>query len=555
MATRNHNYTIDLDKPLSRQNMGLLLATGDSNGDVFNFDLTRSGTAESLSGAVTVAGYFVRNDAATIAMYGSYSGNRASVTLPASCYVEDGNFTLAVRVTAGGAKTTIAVIDGYIRTTTTDVLIDPGTVVPTLDDVLNSIAEMKAVTAEGEATIAAIKADTAAAIKATNEATAATQTATVELAKTAAPAITPTVSGSIVSIADGAERPAVSLVSHIEPVQEGSGDPSPDNVRAIGGWDSVKAWRTGKNLLSNTLVTTTKDGITFTVNDDGDVTLNGTALSEVMVRVNSYANEITGLDVIVTGGISTKVEMIITDNVHAELGVRETGNGARFNGYDNAVVYLNVLPGIVCNNLTVYPMIRPASITDAKYEPYQGQTLTASLPETVYGGDMYWNTGKLYNRYHKIVFDGTETWEQFGSVIITSYFAAFNSPVIDLQKRAATVCSHYPYSYGSRMNTCDIYTQSGSWQVRFRPDMDVDAWKAYLSAQYAAGTPVQIAYPLETAAEYQLTPQQLETLKGTNNVWSDTGDTDLTYIADTQMYIDNKFNELNAALLSTGANV
>lgn len=37
------------------------------------------------------------------------------------------------------------------------------------------------------------------------------------------------------------------------PVQSGSGDPSPSNVRAITGWTGVKAYRTGKNLFDEEL--------------------------------------------------------------------------------------------------------------------------------------------------------------------------------------------------------------------------------------------------------------------------------------------------------------
>lgn len=44
-----------------------------------------------------------------------------------------------------------------------------------------------------------------------------------------------TASGSIAHFEDGAEADAKSVIAHIEPVQEGSGDPSPDNVRHITG--------------------------------------------------------------------------------------------------------------------------------------------------------------------------------------------------------------------------------------------------------------------------------------------------------------------------------
>ncbi|MBR4703227.1 MAG: hypothetical protein IKO91_05225 [Oscillospiraceae bacterium] len=52
---------------------------------------------------------------------------------------------------------------------------------------------------------------------------------------------TDTASGSPASFPDGADGvPAKSLVVSIQPVQEGSGDPSPTNVRPISGWKGLK---------------------------------------------------------------------------------------------------------------------------------------------------------------------------------------------------------------------------------------------------------------------------------------------------------------------------
>ena len=42
----------------------------------------------------------------------------------------------------------------------------------------------------------------------------------------------------------------------IEPVQAGSGDPSPDNVRPISGWDTVKVTRCGKNIFDQSRIVT-----------------------------------------------------------------------------------------------------------------------------------------------------------------------------------------------------------------------------------------------------------------------------------------------------------
>lgn len=47
----------------------------------------------------------------------------------------------------------------------------------------------------------------------------------------------------------------------------------------------------------------------------------------------------------------------------------------------------------------------------------------------------------------------------------------------------------------------------------------INGWKAYL-----ASNPLDIIFPLATPITYQLTPQQIKTLKGTNNIWSNAND-------------------------------
>lgn len=56
------------------------------------------------------------------------------------------------------------------------------------------------------------------------------------------------VSGPIVQCTP-VENYELGVKVNITPVQEGEGDPSPENVRPIVGWDNVNVWRAGKNLL------------------------------------------------------------------------------------------------------------------------------------------------------------------------------------------------------------------------------------------------------------------------------------------------------------------
>lgn len=64
------------------------------------------------------------------------------------------------------------------------------------------------------------------------------------------------------------------------------------------------------------------------------------------------------------------------------------------------------------------------------------------------------------------------------------------------------------------------------------PD-DADAWKAYLAAQYAAGTPVQVAYKLADPVPFTATgAQPIPALAGANTVLTDADSVSISGRAD-----------------------
>ena len=91
-------------------------------------------------------------------------------------------------------------------------------------------------------------------------------------------------SGSIASFADGADDIQIrSLVVNIDPLQSGSGDPSPTNVRPITGHMGCSIVRTGKNILNDVDARNrTINNVNFVVNRVANgkfdnITVNGTA--------------------------------------------------------------------------------------------------------------------------------------------------------------------------------------------------------------------------------------------------------------------------------------
>lgn len=131
--------TVDLSKPLRRENCGTLLATGDENANRFGAKIVRNGEAVDLTG-YAVSGSFVRPDGATVTLDGTAEGNMACVGLSSSCYMCDGAFTLAVKIIKEGYTHTVRMVDGYIRRT------DTGHQVAT-DETIISLDQMKGLAA------------------------------------------------------------------------------------------------------------------------------------------------------------------------------------------------------------------------------------------------------------------------------------------------------------------------------------------------------------------------------------------------------------------------
>ena len=55
--------------------------------------------------------------------------------------------------------------------------------------------------------------------------------------------------------------------------------------------------------------------------------------------------------------------------------------------------------------------------------------------------------------------------------------------------------------------------------------------------QYQNGTPLSVVFSLNTPQTYQLTPTQVKTLLGYNNIWTDSGTVEVQYLANIGLYI------------------
>jgi len=317
------------------------------------------------------------------------------------------------------------------------------------------------------------------------------------------------------------------VVASWEPTQAGTGEPSPDNIRPISGRDNVKVQRSGENLLNITpFAKVTNEGVIFEYIADGGIHIEGTPTAS--------ADSPTFPVPILAPGKYYGVDM--GPEIAASIVV--TRDGKRF--WMNAKAGFEILAGdvthywymIVTKGATVdkmvYPYIVPGSTPPTTYTPYRGDTLALALPSTVYGGTVDAVTGEGAETWKLVTLDGTEAW---GINVMYLYLDA-KLPSNNNQQRYG-LCSHFVYRYGYAGD--DVFVDAGGiWLGKAMSDKyTVDSWKSYLAAQYAAGTPVQIAYKLATPTPFTATgAQPISSLSGVNTIMTDADSVMVTGRAD-----------------------
>lgn len=132
---------LDIDLKGGNINRGWLnhtIGAGDEKANRFGVRVFRDKQPVILTG--TCIGLFRRADNETVPIsHGVISGNVAYVTLPKECYVVEGVFSLAIKVTATDNTITLRIVDGMVDNTGTEVYVDPGTILPDIEDLINSI--------------------------------------------------------------------------------------------------------------------------------------------------------------------------------------------------------------------------------------------------------------------------------------------------------------------------------------------------------------------------------------------------------------------------------
>ena len=289
------------------------------------------------------------------------------------------------------------------------------------------------------------------------------------------------------------------------------------NICPISGHTGVTVTRAGVNILD---LTTMESGY---YNADG-------------VKIASAGLKRTATIVPVNPGDRYSLKFEVSNNQSSRLRVHE---------YDKSGTWLRQIfvsdalnaPTVYEKNLTVsndaYFIAFSLPLYAYLIAYFDLDTYEVTFPTeagTVYGGTLDVASGKL--SIDRVLLD--TTWGAGGSV--TEYDDRTRkrwtlNPRQDSTQDATAVCNLATYQIGTAplINRFSFNATQPYFYLSLAKDTDET-------------TPIQVCYRIANPQEITLTPTEITTLLGINNVWSDAGNTSVTYPADTKMYIDSRIN-------------
>ena len=360
-------------------------------------------------------------------------------------------------------------------------------------------------------------------------------------------------SGNPASFDDGADDvPVSSLKVALEPIQTGTGDPAPDNVRPISGHSSVTVERTGKNLYDDT--TWGFIGTSRRTWGTGNATLltlanslkagTYTIITSIKVdTLDSNTNNRT-IGVYLTGGTTINATVVPYANLRTggtySYAQTFTLTEAQEGNFTSCYMYASAASAS-SDLITITAIgVFKGTVTTDDYEPYQSTSYPYTLGQNVYGGTVDLATGVLTVDRVLNVFDGSATtgWGSVATYGDVHRFDYTNADILNRDSGGGVICNYLPNGVigTSNLECCNVHASYSSVQIQIKTSRLSGTTVSDLMT-YFQMNPLQLCYKLATPTTVQLTPQEVKTLLGYNNI-SSSGTVEVIYHADTKLYVD-----------------
>lgn len=333
-----------------------------------------------------------------------------------------------------------------------------------------------------------------------------------------------TASGPIVTFPDGADAVPLKKCEITLPA-------------SLDGYSEVDVVASGKNLLPNTAQTATENGVTFAVNSDGTVSLSGTCNADTNFYIYSGFTFPKLGQYFFSGcpsGGSTSTYRVFLTNYGADVGSGYLLNVSNLS--TTTSIRINIKSGVVTDGLVFKPMIEYGT-TATTYEPYQTpKTHTASLGRTIYGGTADIVNGTGTENISAPTAINSLTWSKttvgghdaFYSNLPNGYIGQ-GSGMMDAD------CDTYDITTDSNLGTDKTirFYYNANFNIT-RCVIRDDQYASYTGAQFKEAVTGDIVYQLADSAVTTFTfdPVPIDSKLGNNTIWSDSGDTEVTYRAD-----------------------
>ena len=342
-----------------------------------------------------------------------------------------------------------------------------------------------------------------------------------------------TATGNPVTFLTDLAKPLRQFKVNFLPVQSGSGDPSPSNVRNISGWTGVNVEHFDENLLTiNRTSGQETQGITYTpIKQDNKtvaIAVKGTrTTNNPFFNLNYISYPGGGAGIAIQPG--TYKIFGGTSEVRLQVFYNDSGGTERQAGYDEGTGATVTIPNDAtaswCRLLTVvntpvdtviYPIILSADSSVSVYP------VTWSDKGSVAGGYIDLISGEVWATWAGI----KKKWSEgnnptdMGEGITRKIF----SMVDNLQTgQAKNLCNVAPYSASENANIHFYYSGSGATNRNAR---------VFLPTETDGDTDIviitNVSVPILVTT---LTPEQITALVGNNTIWSDAnGNVEVTFL-------------------------
>ena len=361
-----------------------------------------------------------------------------------------------------------------------------------------------------------------------------------------------TAEGNPISITDASGLSAKSCEVTFSPIQSGSGDPSPENVRPISGRDSLVLRNGGKNLFDistmNHSPIVVSDGVAtataaqfYSYYENGGHKLWVNTLPP-RITMSFYAKRD---ETSATSGNGLQIKFVYKDGTVDTTNLpNSTTEYTQFTITSRLTKELDYITigyssqGSLTWNLKDIQIETGATATD--FVPFVSLTPhTATFSDTVYGGSYDFVSGEGLVNYG--MFDlGDLTWTKDGDNRYYHRFSAdFNMKTWLSNQQPNGYCSCYSmvtqaeYTYRRKGGlTVTISSQVPTIMI-YDPNYNESDFQTYINGN-------KLCYELATPTEITLTAEQIALLKGNNTLWTDGDNIELVYSADIKQWTLNQ---------------